>query len=300
MDMDEARGKQSEELGEHEKMEVDLDRSKDTKKEAKNERKFSIFKRSKSLSEKISAPSAPASAPPDSSSAQNFVQRRSSSSMASSAWDISQHVLTTLTNAAQYAPTPYIGTLASVTLSIFTAVQGAKDNKDALKQLASLTYNLTITVTSTYKDIHPSAEHSESFSNDPDLNRHVKELVSKLEEIKDFIENQASRPLLRRVVSSGSDLNIIQDYRDQLRHALDAFSIQSSITLRGTMSKVASQQETMMRFPRIFKAIPNRALLKSRMSLRRCRRSHWYRYPNPSQKGEPSRSLPLKQILGSQ
>ncbi|KAJ4478396.1 hypothetical protein J3R30DRAFT_3703208 [Lentinula aciculospora] len=177
---------------------------------------------------------------------------RRSSSLSSIACDLSGHLLGTLSTVAQFAPTPYLGSLATITLSICNAIQSAKDNKDSLKLLATAVLNLTSTVIHTYDRLHqiPATEclsdstpKSVSFSTDPLLNEHVVELLGTLGAIKDFVERQNSRNLLRRVVSSTSDLNIIQDYKDHLRRALEAFTLQSNLVLRETILKVSSQQE---------------------------------------------------------
>ncbi|KAE9398112.1 hypothetical protein BT96DRAFT_1032531 [Gymnopus androsaceus JB14] len=186
--------------------------------------------------------------------------KRSSSSSSSSslsplsiAWDVSEHVLRTLNSAAQCAPTPYLGILSVAALNIFNAVQGAKDNKDALNQLASTACNLVYTVSNSYNELHQAHVRVQlqekslptpSLSIDPVLNKQVEGLVDTLREIHFFITNQGSRRLLRRVISSRSDLAVIQDSRDQLRQALDTFQLQSLITIRDTLSRLAYQQET--------------------------------------------------------
>ncbi|KAJ3766629.1 hypothetical protein FB446DRAFT_793922 [Lentinula raphanica] len=62
----------------------------------------------------------------------------------SSCWDLSEQVLTTLTTAAQFAPVPYLGSLSAVALSIFRAVQGAKDNQEGLGELAKTRCSTTV------------------------------------------------------------------------------------------------------------------------------------------------------------
>ncbi|KAJ3916855.1 hypothetical protein F5877DRAFT_68693 [Lentinula edodes] len=170
---------------------------------------------------------------------------QTSSSLSSVVLDASGLALGALATAAQYAPTPYLGTLASISLSIVNAIQGAKDNKDSLKQLAS-----TITKNSV------SDAESKLFSSDPMLNQQVEDLLSTLREIEDIVQRQVSRTLIRRVISSRSDSNIIQDYKDHLNQALESFTLQSNIVLRETLLRVQSKQEELVLYSTSFVARP--------------------------------------------
>ncbi|KAJ3872383.1 hypothetical protein F5051DRAFT_421622 [Lentinula edodes] len=188
------------------------------------------------------------------SPSKKIIQRRTSSSLSSVVLDASGLALGALATAAQYAPTPYLGTLASISLSILNAIQGAKDNKDSLKQLASTITSLSNTVVNTYHRLHPplhiensvSDAESKLFSSDPMLNQQVEDLLSTLREIEDIVQRQVSRTLVRRLISSRSDSNIIQDYKDHLNQALEAFTLQSNIVLRETLLRVESKQEELL------------------------------------------------------
>ncbi|KAF5350725.1 hypothetical protein D9757_012582 [Collybiopsis confluens] len=168
--------------------------------------------------------------------------------------DLSDQVLRTVVGVAQFTPTPYLGTLAVVALSIFSAIQGARDNQDSLKQLAHIAITCVDTVNNTYKELQQQMSTAssstaepgtESFSSDPMLNRHVAELLRILQKIDDWVKSLTSRNILRRVVASRSDLNFIQDYKDQIKQALDKFQLQSMITLRYSVSRMAAQQQAM-------------------------------------------------------
>ncbi|KAJ3981435.1 hypothetical protein F5890DRAFT_1556812 [Lentinula detonsa] len=177
-------------------------------------------------------------------------QRRTTSSVSSAALLFSGHALTIFATAAQFTPVPYLATLASITSSICNTIQSAQDNKDSLKQLASTVVSLSSTVIDTYHRLHPNpateGQESESFSKDPTLNQHVERFIDMLKEIEDFVKSHISRKFFQRVVSSRSDLNVIQDYKEHLKKALDAFMLQSNITLRETVFKMASQQENII------------------------------------------------------
>ncbi|KAJ3796301.1 hypothetical protein GGU11DRAFT_832304 [Lentinula aff. detonsa] len=177
-------------------------------------------------------------------------QRRTTSSVSSAALLFSGHALTIFATAAQFTPVPYLATLASITSSICNTIQSAQDNKDSLKQLASTVVSLSSTVIDTYHRLHPNpateGQESESFSKDPILNQHVEKFIDMLKEIEDFVKSHISRKFFQRVVSSRSDLNVIQDYKDHLKKVLDEFMLQSNITLRETVFKMASQQENII------------------------------------------------------
>ncbi|KIK62274.1 hypothetical protein GYMLUDRAFT_42214 [Collybiopsis luxurians FD-317 M1] len=184
----------------------------------------------------------------------NAPVRSSSSTLAGTAWDVSDQVLRTVMNLAQFTPVPYMGTVAVVAYSIFNAVQGARDNQDTLKQLAYLACSTVQSVYETYEQLHghpppTSAAEAQSeagaFSSDPTLNAHLEELIRTLKEIDEWIKSLASRNLLRRVVASRSDLNFIQDFKDRLKQVMDNFQLQSMITLRYSMSRIAAQQKAM-------------------------------------------------------
>ncbi|GAW08371.1 protein [Lentinula edodes] len=182
------------------------------------------------------------------------IQRRTSSLLSSVAPDASSHALGALASAAQYAPTPYLRTLASISLSNLNALQGAKDNKDSLKQLASTIISLSNTVLSTYRGLHPplrtessdSDAESKLFSTDSKLNQQVKDLLSTLIEIKDIVQRQVSRTLIRRVISSRSDLNIVQEYKDRLNQVLEEFTLQSNMILHEPLHRLESKQEELL------------------------------------------------------
>ncbi|KAJ3757530.1 hypothetical protein EV360DRAFT_83942 [Lentinula raphanica] len=153
-------------------------------------------------------------------------------------WDLSEQVLSTLTTAAQFAPVPYLSSLSAAALSIFRAVQGAKDNQEGLGELAKTACDLTLSVLRTYNELHPSnTESTTSFSSDSALNSHVEQLVETFTNINDWIIGMKSRKLVSKLLSYKSDLREIQKFQKQLRAAMDKFQLQSSITLRTKVSQ---------------------------------------------------------------
>ncbi|KAJ3824017.1 hypothetical protein F5880DRAFT_1612357 [Lentinula raphanica] len=164
-------------------------------------------------------------------------------------WDLSEQVLSTLATAAQFAPVPYLDNVSALALSIFKGVQGAKENQEALGELSKTAIQLALLVSNTYEELHPSNTGSDtpqvqsSFSSDPTLNTHVEQLVKALQDIDHWIKGVQSRKFVRRLIAYKSDLRVIQNFRVQLRDSMDKFQLQSSITLRSSLSRIASQQD---------------------------------------------------------
>ncbi|KAJ3718385.1 hypothetical protein C8R42DRAFT_644198 [Lentinula raphanica] len=150
----------------------------------------------------------------------------------STCWDLSEQVLSTLTTAAQFAPVPYLGNVSALVLSIFKAVEGARENQEALGELSRTACDFMSLVSSTYQELHPSTPASDttpqdqpSFSSDPTLNTHVEQLVKTLQKIDAWIKGVQSRKLVRRLISYKSDLRAIQNFRGQLVEAKDNFKV---------------------------------------------------------------------------
>ncbi|KAJ3764309.1 hypothetical protein EV360DRAFT_77577 [Lentinula raphanica] len=166
-------------------------------------------------------------------------------------WDLSEQVLSTLATAAQFAPVPYLDNVSALVLSIFRGVQGAKENQEALGELSKTAIQLALLVSNTYEELHPSNTGSDtpqvqsSFSSDPTLNTHVEQLVKALQDIDHWIKGVQSRKFVQRLIAYKSDLRVIQNFRVQLRDSMDKFQLQSSITLRSSVSRIASHQDKM-------------------------------------------------------
>ncbi|KAJ3718384.1 hypothetical protein C8R42DRAFT_723738 [Lentinula raphanica] len=165
-------------------------------------------------------------------------------------WDLSEQVLSTLMTAAQVAPVPYLGSLSALALSIFKAVQGAKENQEALGELSKTACDFASFVLSTYQELHPSNTGSDvsqvqpSFSSDPTLNAHVEQLVKTLQNIDKWIKGVQSRKLVRRLISYKSDLRAIQNFRSHLGEAKDNFKVQSLIALQSSVTRTEQNDVT--------------------------------------------------------
>ncbi|KAJ3832440.1 hypothetical protein F5878DRAFT_8898 [Lentinula raphanica] len=102
-------------------------------------------------------------------------------------------------------------------------------------------------VSSTYQELHSlnsgsntPGEGQSSFSSDPTLKTDVEQLIQTLQNIDAWIKRVQSRKFIRRFIAYKSDPRVIQNFRDQLRNAMDKFQLRSSITLRSSVSRIAS------------------------------------------------------------
>ncbi|KAF5373749.1 hypothetical protein D9758_000885 [Tetrapyrgos nigripes] len=165
------------------------------------------------------------------------------SDMTSNFLGISIVVFDALKDASIAAPFPYAFIAASLALQIVEAVQGAKDNKITLQRLARDSCELMYMVMTTLKEL-VQAECSDEVVKDASLNNHLEKLKQTLEEILQFAVKRSNRSRMKRMASSKGDVGRIQEYRERLKQALDIFGLQSTITVRSSLVRLAARQET--------------------------------------------------------
>lgn len=154
--------------------------------------------------------------------------------------EISSFILTTLSDAANFAPVPFLQQAAGLTLGFVQLAQQAKGNKQLFKGLAEDSCRLVYSVAVIY------AEREREGGQQPDdLNNDVGNLVSTLTSIDKFSRKQASRNFFLRMVFSQRDAESVRDYRERLKHSLDVFWLQSSIRIRENLSQISKQQGQM-------------------------------------------------------
>jgi len=121
-------------------------------------------------------------------------------------------------------------------LSILTAVQGAKGNKDGFTILANDACSLVYSVIAIVEE-----KQREGRELPLDLAHDLQALLTQLKEIEEFARKQ--RNFFRRLVLSTTDSAKILDYRQMLNHSLTKFGLQSNITIRDGVSQIAERQE---------------------------------------------------------
>ncbi|KAF9267799.1 hypothetical protein L218DRAFT_1073884 [Marasmius fiardii PR-910] len=163
---------------------------------------------------------------------------QSSTNLLSAISGVSVIILETLKDVARFAPVPYLSDISYAALSILDAVQTCSSNKEGFKRLASDSCELVYAVTSTCNGITKDGKTLPA-----DLEEHLRQLLESLRRVQGFIAKQLRRNRFSRFLTYRSDTGTIQEYREDLRHSLDLFGLQSDITIRETVQRISEKQE---------------------------------------------------------
>ncbi|KAK1236021.1 hypothetical protein PQX77_000735 [Marasmius sp. AFHP31] len=157
----------------------------------------------------------------------------------STAADITVSILSALREVSQAAGgIGYAGMAAAIALEIVNAAQGAKDNKVSFKTLALDAGTLVLNIAEVCKEFEAEKEIS------PLLRRHLDTLEETLKQIRDYAKKRGDKAYWKRYISSRSDLDRIKEFRERLNQAVDLFGVQSHITVRESIARMATRQET--------------------------------------------------------
>ncbi|KAF8626478.1 hypothetical protein AX17_006534 [Amanita inopinata Kibby_2008] len=164
------------------------------------------------------------------------------------AMDVTTVVLKTLTDVAKFSPVPYLSDAAGLALAILSIVQQTRDNKDGYMRLAEDACELVYAVVSarTRKE-GEGGEGNEGGDGTPGLEENIRQLVTTLTSIERFATKGASRNRVKAFFRSSSDAGKIAEYREKLKLCLGLFGLQSDISIRETVARMAAQQEEMLR-----------------------------------------------------
>jgi len=145
-------------------------------------------------------------------------------------------VLSTLSGAVNNCPVPFLSLAASASLSLVTALNQTKENKEDFKELAANACNLISSVI-----IAQQRRTEQGRALPPNLGENLQILVDKLEPITKFVEKQNKRNVVSRFVLSSKDAKKLQDYKEALNNALAHFQMKSSINVETGVSDMADQ-----------------------------------------------------------
>ncbi|KAF4581613.1 hypothetical protein EYR38_002942 [Pleurotus pulmonarius] len=179
------------------------------------------------------------------------------------AQDIAGIVLSTLEQAARFAPVPYLQEAAGLAVALFEMVQTTTDNKSSFKALANDACGLVYTATNVWKDREAD---NDGKAIPQDLMDHLKELLDTMNDVMAFAKSRASRGIFARFVSHKADVGQIQGFRARLKDALDRFGVciqfqistslhqllnfsfqmQSHITVRDAVARIQDQQTAIL------------------------------------------------------
>ncbi|KAJ6487395.1 hypothetical protein C8R47DRAFT_512430 [Mycena vitilis] len=132
---------------------------------------------------------------------------------------------------------PYLQAIASVSLLIMETVQRVKDNKDACMKMTERAYELVCAI------INICRESESDLA--PAMVRSITQFEETLQKILVFVRNQVKGGLMRRMLRSMEDADLIKECNQDLKHALDVFGVQASIIAAMTMAEM--QQEAKQR-----------------------------------------------------
>ncbi|TFK61869.1 hypothetical protein BDN72DRAFT_903721 [Pluteus cervinus] len=174
-------------------------------------------------------------------SSQNPSFKSSKSSKSDALLQISSLVLSTIQDAASYAPVPGLQQAAGVALAIIDAAQTIKTNKQAYAQLAEDVCEILYIV---IRSIQNAGQ--KGFAPSDKLVDDLRKVKGKLDPIAAFVEKQKSRNIFKRLLYYKADAGTIQDYRNTLKDSLGQFGFESQIALRETTARMMAQQEELL------------------------------------------------------
>jgi len=156
------------------------------------------------------------------------------------ALDVSVVVMSTLQDVASLPPILGLSEAVGAAVAIIAIVQKARGNKDGFKKLAEDSTELVYAITRAHKDITRPEDVP------ADLTENLENLARTLTSIQKFAKKGASRGFLKAILRAGVDAGKIQDFREKLKQSMRVFGLQSDISLRDTVHKLAEQQVEIM------------------------------------------------------
>ncbi|KAF7321857.1 hypothetical protein MKEN_00707600 [Mycena kentingensis (nom. inval.)] len=152
------------------------------------------------------------------------------------ALDAGRTALAALVGGATFTPVPFLQEAANCALGMVVTIQTAKSHKEAFKQLASdaceLVWILAIMNEEFAKEGKPMS---------PMMNRCVRQLHQQLAEISEFAETGAATSVLKALFRTHTMKEQIQHHRDALKHALDKFQLEASISIHEHLMQMLEQ-----------------------------------------------------------
>ncbi|KAF8995813.1 hypothetical protein BDQ17DRAFT_1330306 [Cyathus striatus] len=150
--------------------------------------------------------------------------------------EISSLVLTTLQDAAQFAPVPYLQDAASLALSILNMVATGLPSSSKRRLRTRMRS----------RQSREGSAGKGGIDEESDLMRNVRQLIDTLTSIDNFTRKEAKRNVVSRFLLHQSDLDKIDEYRRRLQKSLDIFGLQSNISISDNLSRVVKQQNEIM------------------------------------------------------
>ncbi|TFK21649.1 hypothetical protein FA15DRAFT_672408 [Coprinopsis marcescibilis] len=144
----------------------------------------------------------------------------------------------TLRDIVAMAPIPFVADAAGLVLSILDTMKDIRDNKEAFKHLVDDAFRLVVTASDTCTRLK-----SEGYQLSQDLVMDLAKLVGTLKQVQRYAYNKVKRGFGERILFKHQDLETIRRYREELRQAMDTFSLQSTISIRHNVAEISRSQE---------------------------------------------------------
>ncbi|EJD39068.1 hypothetical protein AURDEDRAFT_187528 [Auricularia subglabra TFB-10046 SS5] len=118
---------------------------------------------------------------------------------------------------------PYAKGIAGLAVLITDSVQLVTTNREACERLADHVCQVVVAIIN-------QMSGKENIS--PQLKFNIQQLTDTLQKIHKFVQEQAKRTYFSRFIRSQDDVDLIKQYSDDLRHALDLFGLRSTIIIQ--------------------------------------------------------------------
>ncbi|KAJ7163516.1 P-loop containing nucleoside triphosphate hydrolase protein, partial [Mycena crocata] len=142
----------------------------------------------------------------------------------------------TLRDIADSSPTPFLRTIAALSLSILSIIQAVKKNKDECIRMVSNIDELLSVILHLCK--------SESSGNLSPARLHdIGRFAETLQKIHCFIEAQQNTSRFKRIFRQSENSAQLEECNSGLRHALDVFGIRTSVVATTEMADIREQAE---------------------------------------------------------
>ncbi|KAF8958247.1 hypothetical protein BDZ97DRAFT_1842506 [Flammula alnicola] len=147
-------------------------------------------------------------------------------------------VLGFVRGAADATQLPFLAQAAGATLRILVMVQAVKANKVRFQRLADDTAAFIAVIWRSYR----SSSDEECWPR-PEMKDALEDLEQTVMAIHEFVQAQASRSKVIRILFSVSDVGKIEEYRERLGTCISKFEVSSHLVINDVLSQILKKQD---------------------------------------------------------
>ncbi|KAJ7474960.1 hypothetical protein FB451DRAFT_1465264 [Mycena latifolia] len=148
-------------------------------------------------------------------------------------------VVTLLNELSDAFGTPFVPAISNTTLSLMTAVQNAKKNKEDCIQLLENVYQLLCAIV----NLHIKSETKGNLP--PATLDHVGKFMETIHKIHTFVEAQQDGSRIKSFFRQTETKTLLSECQVRLQQALEVFKTQTNITVLGHMTQMKEEAEIM-------------------------------------------------------